>query len=91
MLGAVGVSLQQLIENMTGARTRWLTIGTLAGVILALIGVVLCLIIIVTIGLGEPVSSAMIAGATMLTISGVVLCVVFSTALSARTPRNRRG
>lgn len=78
------MALARLRDNLTRSGTRWLTVGSLVGSIVATVGASLEIIIIVTIVTGEPVETRLSVSANAVTLLGVVLAVFFSVALSRR-------
>lgn len=79
------MALARLRDNLTRSGTRWLTVGSLVGSIVATVGASLeIIIIIVTIVTGEPVETRLSVSANAVTLLGVVLAVFFSVALSRR-------
>lgn len=79
------MALARLRDNLTRSGTRWLTLGSLVGSIVATVGASLeIIIIIVTIVTGEPVETRLSVSANAVTLLGVVLAVFFSVALSRR-------
>ena len=76
------MSMTKFRENLTDVRTRWLTVGTIVGAALSLVGVGLWISVMIAVNLrGEP-DSAVFTSATAFTTVGVVLTVIFSIALS---------
>lgn len=71
-------------ENLTDVRTRCLTVGTLIGAALSLIGVALWITIIVTVNSREESNSGVYTSAEAFTVVDVVLTAIFSIALSRR-------